>query len=90
MRVFKYELAPYGQTDVEMPAGTVLSFGLQGTTPVVWALVDVETPAAIRRLRVLYTGDSPRDGSTYIGTAMLVNEASIIPVLVLHCFEDPR
>jgi len=83
VKVFKY-IVPIQHELVEFlvpDRAKVLSVGMQGHTPVVWALVDQSRPAVTLRLRWFGTGwDVPADIGEFVGTVQCPNG------LVFHLF----
>lgn len=88
MRIFKYQIVPEpGATaaDVEMPHGArLLSVGAQGDDMVVWAIVDPQAKAVVRRFAVYPTGltEVPAHPGRFLGTVMFEGGR-----LVFHVFE---
>ena len=82
-QIFKYKLFSGG--GVPMPEGAeILSVQMQHGTPVLWALVDPEAPAEVRRIEVIGTGQESTDlgKEDHIATLQLEGGG-----LVLHIFE---
>lgn len=86
MRVIhKYELPfPEESFELELPEGyQILSIQVQKNRPVMWALVDSESPPFKRRFFLLATGQAlPQYNAPYRGTVQLAGGD-----LVLHLFE---
>ena len=83
--VHKYTVTPEGKT--EMPAGAeVLSVGVQQDVIVVWALVQIGHPPAIRRLVAVPTGYRCDDADAPT-RAQFVGTVQIVDGLVFHIFD---
>lgn len=55
--------------DVQMPVGAqVVRFGLQGSVPTLWALVDTQAQLAARRFAIIGTGHDFPDDAVYVGS----------------------
>lgn len=85
--IWKYILE--SQTTLDMPAdATILSVGAQDNDICLWALVDTDAPAELRRFLVAGTGmplTETFNGARFIGTVQMV-QASVN--LVMHVFES--
>lgn len=84
-RVFKYPLVVTDHQFIEVPIDSkMLKVGLQGGSPVLWALVDDEAPTINCRITTRGTGHPVPDAvGPYIDTYQLDNG------LVFHVFKDP-
>lgn len=85
MKVYKYELAPVGQTRLEVPVGAMfLHLDIQKGKPHVWLAVDVAETKRPFIVKAVPTGGdvSPRDA--HLGT-LLFNGGEF----VVHYFEEP-
>lgn len=83
--VFKYPLAVADIQHVEMPSGAaILCVQTQRDQPCLWALVDTDESAMVKReIRVAGTGHPISEGQMhYIGTFQLADGS-----LVFHTFE---
>jgi hypothetical protein len=94
-KIYKYPLAAYGETFIEMPTGaTVLSVQVQRGNLMLWALIDTYqgiVPTK-RKFAAVFTGEAIasqyfQEGSPiiwkYIGTAQ--NDSGLT---VVHVFEE--
>jgi len=70
--VWKYPLRLLdGQQVVKMPTGAeVLSVGIQGSTPTIWAEVDPAAKMEPRYFQVHGTGHPISNGGVFVGTAV--------------------
>ena len=69
--IWKYELEPGKTQSIWMPGyANILDVQLQGSNPVLWALVDPAIPNEERRFQLVWTGEemSNLEYSGYIGT----------------------
>jgi len=72
--IWKYNLETTDIQSVEMPLDAeLLSVQTQGGEPQLWCLVDMEEPKALRKIRIIGTGNPIEDGfnSKYIDTYQL-------------------
>ncbi len=83
LTVYKYELPIADIAKVALPEGAeILSVGLQGGLPMLWARVDTEvTGTEVRMVRLAGTGHPHADGR-FIGSMMSPDGA-----LVIHAFD---
>lgn len=85
MTIYKYDVPVKGEATVDMPEGArVLSVGLQGSSPKIWALVDPRAPMRPRRFAWRGTGHPATDvaDERFIGTVHLLEGE-----VVAHLFE---
>lgn len=97
--IHKYEIkAPFGPSKVLMPKGAqILAYQAQGTSPCVWALVDVGEDVEVEWVEFFTTGTGHDAdyvlGYDYIGTCQLTvhaqNKLDQWENLVLHLFKKP-
>lgn len=82
-RIYKYPLAAEDLQTVIMPEGAeILTIQVQGATPCIWALVDIEQPEERRTFRTYGTGHQVVTNGTYRGTYQLLGGD-----IVFHVFE---
>ena len=90
MRVFKYEVIPLELVSISMPIGAkILSIGAQGSSVVLWALVDERLKEETRIFYGAPTGsDLPEDARVFLGTAQVTYGSELAGLgLVFHVFE---
>jgi len=84
--IYKYPIKGVGAQAIPMPEGAkILTVQVQGDTPCLWALVEVDAPPRDRVILV-YGTSHPADeaeAERYIGTFQLSGGP-----LVFHVFED--
>lgn len=87
--IYKYELEITGEQTLEMPSGAMmLHLGVQGNTPVLWALVDPTCTTPSRRtFETFGTGHKIPLGNNrqYIGSYQIQNQPGAR--FVGHVFE---
>ena len=71
--VWKFPLVPVPLQDISMPQGArILHVDTQHETMNIWAAVDPEAEAEIRKIAIVGTGhEAPLEGWTHLGSAMM-------------------
>lgn len=89
MRIWKYHLAPSGETRIDMPEGArVLAVQNQQETLCLWAVVDPTARKHTRSFHVELTGFDigvEAERGAYLGTVQFNDGAYVV-----HVFEEAR
>lgn len=68
--ILKYELQPlYLKTEIDLPVGfEIIKVGMQGDTPCIWVIANLEHDVSKRTFQVLGTGFEVDENLTHLGT----------------------
>lgn len=81
--IYKYDAPPSDVVWIAMPKGAeILTVQTQYGNPVIWAIVDPDSPKEVRRFVVRGTGHKLGKVGRYIGTVQMMSGR-----LVFHYFE---
>ena len=87
MIIYKYDIPHHG-THMGLPQGAkVLSVGIQGSSPKLWALVDPDAPEVLRPIIVLATGQQT---SPVVGSMEFVGRITTSAGFEFHVFIGPE
>lgn len=81
--IYKYSVPMEDEFEIKMPEHSkILSFQVQNEQPMLWALVDPDTPTVLKQFHIFGTGNPIKAWiGNYIGTIQLHG-------YVWHLFED--